>query len=82
MILTIHHTFGKMKIINLENIDEQNDTIRDVKVKLSEILKVDVTNDYLFYNKERLMNDSIKISDLDIKPSERILLVKNYTKVF
>jgi hypothetical protein len=71
-----------MKIINLENIDEQNDTIRDVKVKLSEILKVDVTNDYLFYNKERLMNDSIKISDLDIKPSERILLVKNYTKVF
>ena len=80
MILTVQHTFGKMKIIVLDNINEEEDTIKDVKQKLSEKLNVNVENDYLFYKKERLMNENQKIKDLQIKETDRILLIKNYVQ--
>lgn len=74
--VTIYNTFHKHKIFQVEV--SPNDTISILKDKITEFIKINVKNDYVYLNKVKLL-DTTKISDLSLKIDDKFMLVKNFT---
>lgn len=73
--ITIFHTFHRNKFFQIEIQNE--DSVKEIKEKISSFLKINISNDYFYLNKRKLSDDEL-FQNLNYQVTDKFMIVKNF----